>query len=63
MFDFKTVTVCFVPLQSFQKTLQLDANHFSANLNLGVIFHLEVRKYELLCSAGNVVRARRIRSQ
>lgn len=27
--------------KSFQKTLQLDANHFSANLNLGVIFHLE----------------------
>lgn len=47
MFDFKTFTVCFVPLQSFQKTLQIDANHFSANLNLGVIFHLEVRKYEL----------------
>ena len=29
-------------MQSFMLALQLDPEHFSAHLNLGVIFHLEV---------------------
>ena len=32
----------FVATQSFTLALQLDPEHFSAHLNLGVIFHLEV---------------------